>query len=617
VRVPLRRRVSLFVTVLVLGASVLGTGLSVLVLRRTVDREIGARGTALVVSLARAAEEGVAAEDLDLLRKAAHVVQAEDVVFAAVYSSVWTALDAYPFERLREDPAPEALAHYRAGGGLLRVRDEAWEDFYSPVVFRAAGLRPVTIGYARIALSTADLRRWIRLLVAGGALGALLFTVLVVAVSNRLAGRFVVEPILALHRDVERFREGQLPVAPAGPAGDEIGELHAEFAAVSRAVREREEQLRESESRNALLLSSMAEGMYGVDARGSCTFVNAAFLRILGYERPGDLVGKNLHEMIHHSRADGSCYPEEECTIFRAFREGRGFHSDAEVFWRTDGTSIPVEFWSYPILAAGRVLGAVVTFVDVTERKRLEAEVGAHAAALERQNAELRSLDVMKDALIRDVTHELKTPVAKQAMQVELLRRVLGPESPQAAGEALEAMERSIRRQAQVIRNLLDLSRLESGGRRYTVAPLQLEELVREVLEDYRGTLGTGAVALETDLVPVRALGDREMLWHVVSNLLNNALKFLEPGRPGRIRVTTAAEGGRAVVRVADNGTGLSAEELGRAFEKFYQGSASIEGAGVGLSISRTIVEELGGTVTLESPGRGGGATATVSLPLA
>jgi two-component system sensor histidine kinase/response regulator len=119
-----------------------------------------------------------------------------------------------------------------------------------------------------------------------------------------------------------------------------------------------------------ILLDSTAESIYAIDMLGSCTFCNAACLRLLGYKDPGELIGKNMHSMMHHTRSDGAPYPNDECRIYLAFRRGEGSHVDDELVWRADGTSFPVEYWSYPIREKNILIGAVVTFIDITERRK-------------------------------------------------------------------------------------------------------------------------------------------------------------------------------------------------------------------------------------------------------
>jgi two-component system sensor histidine kinase/response regulator len=121
-----------------------------------------------------------------------------------------------------------------------------------------------------------------------------------------------------------------------------------------------------------LVLDSTGEAIYRIDMLGNCTFCNAACLRFLGYNDPVELIGKNMHNTIHHTRPDGTPYPSKECRIYSAFRQGEGSHVDDEVVWRADGTSFPVEYWSYPIRENNLLIGAVVTFVDITERRRAQ-----------------------------------------------------------------------------------------------------------------------------------------------------------------------------------------------------------------------------------------------------
>ena len=152
------------------------------------------------------------------------------------------------------------------------------------------------------------------------------------------------------------------------------------FIAVGVDITERtraENALRESEEKTLLLLNSAAEGVYGIDMNGNCTFCNAACLRILGYSDEKELLGRNMHGLIHGKYADGSPFPVEECRIYQAFRRGAGTHVDDEVLWRADGTSFPAEYWSYPQRSKGEVVGAVVTFFDITERKASQDRIHA------------------------------------------------------------------------------------------------------------------------------------------------------------------------------------------------------------------------------------------------
>ena len=129
-----------------------------------------------------------------------------------------------------------------------------------------------------------------------------------------------------------------------------------------------EGSLRDSEEQIRLLLDSTEEAIYGLDMDGNCTFANTAFIRLLAYDEHDTLVGKPMHAMIHHTRADGSPYPEDKCRACMSFRAGQGIHVDDEVFWRKDGSSIPVSYWSRPVRKNEQITGSVVTFLDIRER---------------------------------------------------------------------------------------------------------------------------------------------------------------------------------------------------------------------------------------------------------
>jgi len=150
-----------------------------------------------------------------------------------------------------------------------------------------------------------------------------------------------------------------------------------------------------------LLLDSTGEGIFGIDMDGRCTFLNRAAARTLGF-RTEEVLGRNMHELIHHSHADGRHYPECDCPIFNAFRRGLPCRIDDEVIWRADGSSFPAEYSSHPIIEHGAVRGAVVTFVDISERKRAEELLRKSHDEMEQRVAE-------RTAQLRELANHLET----------------------------------------------------------------------------------------------------------------------------------------------------------------------------------------------------------------
>jgi len=147
------------------------------------------------------------------------------------------------------------------------------------------------------------------------------------------------------------------------------------FSAISRKTNKLEAERRRSDEQVRLLLNSTAEAIYGMDAQGNCTFCNPAALQMLGYSRDADLLGKNLHELIHHKKPNGRIRPAEEGILSQVMREGRGVHVPHDVFCRADGSYIPVEYRGHPICAKDAIVGVVVTFLDISEKLQAEQEM--------------------------------------------------------------------------------------------------------------------------------------------------------------------------------------------------------------------------------------------------
>ena len=167
------------------------------------------------------------------------------------------------------------------------------------------------------------------------------------------------------------------------PTGVDITEKH-----------KAEKKLKQSEEQKNLILNATAEAIYGVDVDGMCTFVNKAFIEQLGYQDSQQLIGQNIHALIHHTYPDGQPYPKEQCHVRKSTREGKSTHVDNEVHWRADGSSFPVEYWSHPIEKNGQLLGAVVTFIDISARKQAEDQMLKLTSAIEQTADAIMITDV-------------------------------------------------------------------------------------------------------------------------------------------------------------------------------------------------------------------------------
>jgi two-component system sensor histidine kinase/response regulator len=377
---------------------------------------------------------------------------------------------------------------------------------------------------------------------------------------------------------------------------ERTAELEQEIADRQRA----QEALRESEGRIRLLLDSTAEAIFGIDRDGMCTFCNPATLRFLGYGSADALLGKRMHDVMHHSHPDGTPYPVEECKIAEALRRGEGIHSDEEVFWRADGTCFPVEFWAHSIRKEGEAVGAVVTFLDITARKR------AQAALLEAKEA-AEAGSRAKSEFLANMSHEIRTPMNGIIGMTELaLDTALTPEQR----DYLKLVKSSADSLLRVINDILDFSKIEAGKMELESTEFEIRDLFQDTLKtlamraDKKGTEVSLRVAPD---VPDMLIGDPTRLRQLLVNLVGNSIKFTERGT---ITVNTELEPGPAPdvhlhLSVADTGIGIPFEKQHLIFEAFSQADGSTTrrfgGTGLGLTISRQLVELMGGRMWVES----------------
>lgn len=408
-------------------------------------------------------------------------------------------------------------------------------------------------------------------------------------------------------------------------------EIRALSANLERRVAQRTAQLAESEGRMRLLLASTGEAIYGIDRKGDCTFCNPACMKVLGYRDEAELLRRNMHALIHHHRADGSPYPVHECPIFRTFREGGAATVEGEVFWRADGSSVPVEYSAYPLATSGEIAGTVVVFRDVSERKRTEELLRAHRRqieaqneALARANAQLVYANRAKDSFLAVMSHEVRTPLGGLLGMLELL--ALSPLDREQR-ETLQAARASGQSLARIVDDILDWSKIEAGKLALAPTAALVSEIVTGVVETYARLASTKGLLLrqyvDPDLSPA-VIVDPLRLSQVLNNFVSNAIKFTKDGEVEiRAELLDRDEGAERVrFSVRDTGLGMDKALQDRLFQSYVQGNAETArmygGTGLGLAICRRLADLMNGQIDVQStPGKGSIFSLTLSLLVA
>lgn len=404
--------------------------------------------------------------------------------------------------------------------------------------------------------------------------------------------------------------------------------LYGEIAERKRT----EEEIKEILLQNKMIFESAGEGIYGLDLEGKTIFANPASAKMIGYE-PEELIGKLQHAILHHTRPDGTHYPREECPIYEAFKTGTTHHVDDEVFWKKDGTSFPVEYTSTPMWNEGKLIGAVVVFKDITDRRQAEQEIRRLNEGLE-QKVEERTRELMEaqGELLRreklsmlgmvaaNVGNELRNPLGVMNNAVFFLESQL-TDAEESVKEYLEIIRQEIAGSQRILSDFIDFFCAKPPR----VKDVPVDELIQRSL--------AGCVVPENVMVCVElperlpaVKVDPSQMQQVFQNLITNAVQAMPEG--GALLVSVRMRGtidespqqnskqetGNFIeICITDSGAGISPKNRDQIFQPLF--STKSRGIGLGLSISRDLTEANGGRIEVTSE-VGKGTTFTVVLPV-
>jgi PAS domain S-box-containing protein len=347
-----------------------------------------------------------------------------------------------------------------------------------------------------------------------------------------------------------------------------------------------QEALRESEDKLRLLLDSTAEAIYGIDLEGRCTFCNAASLRLLGYTRADELLGKDMHDLIHHSRADGTPHPVEICRLSQALKAGQELHVDDEVFWGAAGTSFQAEYWSYPQRKGEQVIGAVVTFMNITARKLTEqalTDVGRRLLGAEEQE---------RARIARELHDDIGQRLALLTVELGQLPSYFSDLSVEMGGHFSELQKQAteIAADVQFLSHKLHSAKLE-----YLGVATAMRALCRDLSAQHNVKIVFSHDSLSRTVPSDISL----CLFRVLQEGLNNALKY------------SGVRHFEAQLQESPNAILLTIHDSGSGF----QVSEALKSPGLGLISMSERVKLVGGKLSIQSdPGHG--TTIHAEVPL-
>jgi len=524
----------------------------------------------------------------------------------------------------------EPSADFIATAG--RMSEGSWRSTMLEGIpaYSAMSRSPITGWTVAIAIPVIDMERTIRsslvalvlagvVILGGGVAGALVLS------------SFIVRALTSAAASTRALARGEavIPVPSRITEADELSNGLLEAANILDArIRERDQALlaervarsasEKDEARLAVTLRSIGDAVIATDPGGLITLMNPVASALTGRSESA-AIGKPIETVFQILEEESR--QRVENPIRRVLREGRiaGGGSDHLLLISSDGHETPIEEIAAPIRSSeGALVGIVLVFRDASDRR--DTERRRHAILQREQEArrEAEALSRSKDEFVATVSHELRTPLNAIFGWVRLLRT--GKLNESQYSHALEVVERNTRAQAQLIEDLLDMSRMITGHLRLDLRRVDLANVVRAAVDVVRPAAEAKGLNLEVRLDPQVGpiSGDADRLQQVVWNLLTNSVKFTPKG--GRIDVSLEVEGSDAVVSVKDTGIGIASDLLPHVFERFRQGASSASraysGLGIGLALVRHLTEMHGGTASAESDGQDRGCTLTVRLPM-
>jgi PAS domain S-box-containing protein len=333
------------------------------------------------------------------------------------------------------------------------------------------------------------------------------------------------------------------------------------------------------------VLRGTGDGIIGVGLNGACTFLNEAGSRLLGYSKQ-ELKGKSVHNMIHHTRWDGSDYPLKECPVHLSLASGDTAKTLDDILWRKDGSSFPVQLAVSPMTDGLEILGVVLTITDMTEIRETEEALKQAISA--------------RDEVLAVVSHDLRNPVGTIAAAAELVADV--PLSQERRNEHLHTIRRAAGRVNRLIQSLLDVAKIEAGKITLELSFEEINELVNDAVTQAGWLAEQEGVQLlfEEEEMSSRVHVDRNKMLQVLSNLIENALKYTPEG--GRVTVSAKREKDNVLIVVSDTGVGIEPQVLNNLFDRFWQGHRKDgKGSGLGLTIVKGILQAHGTTANVRT----------------